>query len=103
MQLHSEITLSTTKAEYSTLSMSLHALLLIHDLLIEVCVVLGVPHMMIAHVHCHVFQDNSASHQLANDQHLTNHIKYFWSSGTGSGCMCGALKMTFMCKPAYEG
>ena len=44
MQLHSEITLSTTKAEqYSTLSMSLCTLLPIHNLLIEVCVALGVP------------------------------------------------------------
>ena len=57
--------------------MSLHALLPICDLLLEVCVALGVPHEMLAHVHCHVFQDNSASHQLANDQHLTNHTKYF--------------------------
>ena len=33
-QLHSEITLSTTKAKYSTLSMSLRTLLPIHDLLL---------------------------------------------------------------------
>ena len=57
--------------------MSFHALLPICDLLLEVCCALGVPHEMLAHVHCHVFQDNSASHQLANDQCLTNHTKYF--------------------------
>ena len=77
MQLHSEITLSTTEAEYSTLSMSLHALLPIRDLLLEVCVALGTPREMLAHVHCCIFQDNSASHKLANDQRLTNHTKYF--------------------------
>jgi hypothetical protein len=76
-QLHSEITLSTTEAEYSTLSMSLRALLPIRDLLLEVCVALGVPRELLAHVHCRVFQDNSASHQLANDQRLTNRTKYF--------------------------
>ena len=57
--------------------MSFHALLPICDLLLEVCCALGVPHEMLAHAHCHVFQDNSASHQLANDQCLTNHTKYF--------------------------
>ena len=77
MQLHSKITLSTTKAKYSTLSMSLWALLPIRDLLLEVCVALGVPREMLAHVHCRIFQDNSASHQLANTQHLTNCTKHF--------------------------
>ena len=59
------------------LSMSLRALLPIRDLLLEVCVALGMPCEMLAHVHCHVFQDNSMSHQLANDQRLTNGTKYF--------------------------
>ena len=78
MQLHSEITLSTTEAEYSILSMSLCTLLPICGLLLEVCVALRVPYVMLAHVHCHVSQDSSASHQLANDQRLTtNHTKYF--------------------------
>jgi hypothetical protein len=76
-QLHSEITLSTTEAEYSTLSMSLRTLLPLRDLLIEVTQAIGVEPTLRASIHCRAFQDNRAAHQLATQQRLTNRTKYF--------------------------
>jgi Reverse transcriptase (RNA-dependent DNA polymerase)/GAG-pre-integrase domain len=76
-QLHSEITLSTTEAEYSTLSTSLRTLLPVRDLLIEVTTAIGVSPSLRATLHCRAFQDNRASWQLATQQRLTNRTKYF--------------------------
>jgi hypothetical protein len=76
-QLHSEITLSTTEAEYSTLSTSLRTLLPVRDLLIEVTNAIGVSPTLRATLHCRAFQDNRASWQLATQQRLTNRTKYF--------------------------
>jgi hypothetical protein len=85
-QLHSEITLSMTEAEYSTLSTSLRTLLPLRDLLIEVTQAIGVESTLRASIHCHAFQDNRAAHQLATEQRLTNRTKnflakfhWFWS------------------------
>jgi hypothetical protein len=76
-QLHSEITLSTTEAEYSTLSTSLRTLLPVRDLLIEVTNAIGVSPTLRATLLCRAFQDNRASWQLATQQRLTNRTKYF--------------------------
>jgi histone deacetylase 1/2 len=76
-QLHSEITLSTTEAEYSTLSTSLRTLLPLRDLLIEVTQAIGVESTLRASIHCRAFQDNRAAHQLATEQRLTSRTKYF--------------------------
>jgi hypothetical protein len=76
-QLHSEITLSTTEAEYSTLSTSLRTLLPVRDLFIEVTNAIGVSPTLRATLHCRAFQDNRASWQLATQQRLTNRTKYF--------------------------
>jgi hypothetical protein len=40
-QLQSEISLSTLESEYSSLSQAMHALLLIHSLLMEVALAIG--------------------------------------------------------------
>ena len=76
-QLHSEITLSTTEAEYSTLSMSLRTLIPLRDLLLEVTEALAVAAHRHAAMTCRVFQDNHAAHQLATQQRITNRTKYF--------------------------
>jgi hypothetical protein len=76
-QLHSEITLSTMEAEYSTLSMSLRVLLPLRALLFEVTEALGVHPSLRATIHCHAFQDNRAAWQLATEQRITNRTKYF--------------------------
>jgi hypothetical protein len=76
-QLHSEITLSTTEAEYSTLSTSLRTLLPLRELLIEVTKAIGIEPTLRASIHCRVFQDNRAAHLLATQQRLTNRTKYF--------------------------
>ena len=76
-QLHSEITLSTTEAEYLTLSTSLQTLLPVRDLLIEVTNALGISPNLRATLHCRAFQDNRAAWQLATQQRITNRTKYF--------------------------
>ena len=57
-QLHSEITLSTTEAEYATLSMCLCTLLPICHLLLQVTQVLDISPSCFAALCCCVFQDN---------------------------------------------
>ena len=76
-QLHSEITLSTTEAEYTTLSMCLWTLLPINHLLLQVTQALDVSPSRYAALHCHIFQDNQAALQLAVTQRITNRTKYF--------------------------
>ena len=76
-QLHSKITLSTTEAEYSTLSMSLQTIIPLCDLLLEVTSALTIKAHDHATIQCRVFQDNHAAHQLATQQHITNCTKYF--------------------------
>ena len=76
-QLHSEITLSTTEAEYLMLSMSLCTLIPLRDLLLEVTSACKVAANCHASMQCHVFQDNHAAHQLATQQRITNRTKYF--------------------------
>jgi hypothetical protein len=76
-QLHSEITLSTMEAEYSTFSMSLRTLIPLRDLLIEVSTAIGVDPTLRATIHARAFQDNRAAWQLATEQRLTNRTKYF--------------------------
>ena len=76
-QLHSEITLSTTEAEYVTLSMCLHTLLPICHLLLQVTQVLDLSPACFAALCCHIFQDNHAALQLAVHQCITNQTKYF--------------------------
>jgi hypothetical protein len=65
------------EVEYSTLSTSLRTLLPVCDLLIEVTNVINVSPTLHATLHCHAFQDNHASWQLAMQQCLTNRTKYF--------------------------
>jgi hypothetical protein len=76
-QLHSEITLSTMEAEYSTFSMSLRTLIPLRDLLIEVSTAIGLDPSLCATIHARAFQDNRAAWQLATEQRLTNRTKYF--------------------------
>lgn len=76
-QLQSEISLSTTEAEYSSLSTSLRTLLPLRDLLLEVSTALGLHPSLSATLHCKAFQDNRAAWQLATQQKLTNRTKYF--------------------------
>jgi len=95
-QLHSEITLSTTEAEYSTLSTSLHTLLPVRDLLIEVTNTLGISPNLHATLHCRAFQDNRAAWQLATQQKITNRTKYFLVKCTGSGSMSIMTAMMMM-------
>jgi hypothetical protein len=76
-QLQSSIALSTTEAEYSSLSSSLRTLLPLRDLLIEVTQAIGLKLSLCASLHCRAFQDNRASWQLATQQRVTNRTKYF--------------------------
>ena len=76
-QLHSEITLSTTEAEYATLSMCLRTLLPIRHLLLQVTQALDVSPSRFTALHCRVFQDNRAALQLAVTHRITNRTKYF--------------------------
>ena len=76
-QLQSSIALSTTEAEYSSLSSSLRTLLPLRDLLIEVSQAIGLSPSLRATLHCRAFQDNRAAWQLTTGQRITKRTKYF--------------------------
>jgi hypothetical protein len=76
-QLQSEVSLSTLESKYSSLSQAMHALLLIHSLLIEVALAIGLQEALLATIHARVFEDNNGAYLLAMNQHITHHTKYY--------------------------
>ena len=76
-QLQSEISLSTTEAEYITLRQSLRTLLPICSLLLEVAQAIGLKPSLQVMIHCRAVQDNQASYLLATTHWITNHTKYY--------------------------
>ncbi len=86
-QLIQEICLSTTFAEYNSLSQALHVILPIHSLILELVKLLSVPQEIWVMIHARVFEDNNGAYLLAMTHHLTGctryfHVKYhhFWHS-----------------------
>jgi hypothetical protein len=87
-QLIQEICLSTTFAEYNSLSQALHVVLPIRSsLILELVAPLCVLQEIQAMIHARVFEDNSAAYLLEMTHHLTGrtryfHVKYhhFWDS-----------------------
>ena len=76
-QLQTEISLSTLEAEYSALSMSMHNLLPLRSLLLEVLSTLKLPTEFTSTVCCCVFKDINGALLLATKQRITNRTKYF--------------------------
>lgn len=76
-QLQSLITLSTMEAKYLALSHSLHTLLPLYSLLLEVATAIGVDPTLCASIHVHAFKDNQGAYLLVTNQQLTNRTKYY--------------------------
>lgn len=76
-QLIQEICLSTTFAEYNSLSQALRVVLPIRSLILELVEPLCVPQEIRATIHARVFEDNNGAYLLAMMHCLTGRTRYF--------------------------
>jgi hypothetical protein len=76
-QLIQEICLSTTFAEYNSLSQALRVVLPICSLILELVEPLCVPQEIRVTIHARFFEDNNGAYLLATTHHLTGRTRYF--------------------------